>query len=795
MTGRGEFAPDPATPASGRFFLLWAAGLLVLYVYAILPRLVPADLAAMLPDFSRNAAPQFTRFAAGTAALLAGIALTLLAGRMPARVLAGFLRLGRLPGPRAIPLGWIVVGLGIFGLGLAGLMQPRLLACGAILLAATGLRGLGRRKAAPGGPGLSPLVLGLSAIAGWAALLLALAPEITQDPLRYHVFLPAQFLVEHRCYFMPEFFFWSYFSPIHALYGAGLSLGGESGAGPVNLAAGALGIAAACRIALQAGLPAADRRLHLALLISAPGLILISARPFVEHGHALYTLLALEWVLETRAPRTRRLRAAVMLAAQSLAIKYTAAFGVAGLVAAVWSLPDRRAWFDSLLRRPAAAAVAAAALGPWGVWRWWHTGDPVSPILARLGLPTLERGSIAALNAYYGFAGDAWSRWTGEPGLILRFPLEFAGAHETSWECPGPALPALLPVLFLAARFLPPAARALARFSTVSFVAWFVLFGGASPHYVAGLTGVWLAGSLASLAVLRPRPGNWIRGILAAGAGFQAVAALPVIHRTWGPRDVALGVTSPARYLEDRLKPAGVGFPIRRRLDELRAAEARGGTRRVLVTGDDHASYLAGRAVPDLELAPHPLLWRLAEESRDGDRVHRRLRQRGIGWMLYSLNWPLRLARADLTRPAPLSPRTLDVLQDFWRDWTDPVVGAYPSSGGQGAPAWIIRFRRTAGPGTVILDRWRHPEILPGTFAWIWPALARERDGDREGALAALRVVLDRHPDYAMVRFQAARLSFELNRPGEGRRDLAAAARRGWRLKGHGPASGRHPVP
>jgi hypothetical protein len=297
------------------------------------------------------------------------------------------------------------------------------------------------------------------------------------------------------------------------------------------------------------------------------------------------------------------------------------------------------------------------------------------------------------------------------------------------------------------------------------------------------LTGIWTACLLGVLAVLPSVIAMGFRQILAVAVFTQMLIGAAGVHEKWRPLKTALGVEPESRYLDDALLPSGVRYPLRRWLN------VRLGPRdKVYVWGDDDGSYIDARVHLDYESTPALLLWRLAASSRDADSLRRCLRQRGFTWMIYSLHWPVLLAnngKLDFRE----SDRALMVMQEFWRRWTESVIGAYPVADTHGSPAWAVKLRNTPRVGPMVVNRWRQPELLPGTLPLVWRAVKYERDGDAGMAIQVYRDVLVAYPGYAFAMFPLARLLAERGKAGEANRYLAEAARLGWILAK--PGSGK----
>ncbi|MEK7767081.1 MAG: hypothetical protein AAB368_12665, partial [bacterium] len=374
---------------------------------------------------------------------------------------------------------------GVLGLGLAGLWYPSLLAILAAVGVARTLAALRRRGSAPR-PIRAPafpwrrLEVALpAALLGWLLLLICLAPEVFQDAMRYHLFLPKRFLLEHKYFFVDRYFFWSYMGLTHMLYGPALALGGVLTAHAVNLAMAGMAFSSLIRIMRAAGLPLPAQALAAGLTVTAPGLLLVTGSAFAEHGGALYVFLAAESLLDDRSAGFRQLRAAALWIGLAFTAKYTAAFGAVGCVLMLAFRADRGRTWAVIRARPAVLAVLLALPNaPWAVQRWLHTGDPVSPYLAKAGLQTLDASSAVELDVYYDFAGRMHHTWLAAPEELLRYPVQFAGAHAGFWEHPGPALPALILAAVLFSSTLASAAVQLLLFGVGSAGAWLLLFGG-----------------------------------------------------------------------------------------------------------------------------------------------------------------------------------------------------------------------------------------------------------------------------------------------------------------------------
>ena len=718
-----------------RGLVWWCFAMVAWYVVSLARWASPGIIKWSLPFFGASSPPDPAVIGGGLAVLAASVAATIVACLGAGRPAARLFRMADAGAGRAIPLGLAVLGTALLGLGLAGLWyRPLLLAVlvppatgGAVLLVSRGLRlpgglsGLGSRREL-----VFPAVL-----VGWVMLLGCLAPETFQDALRYHLFVPKRFLLEHKFIFMERFFFWSYMGPVQMLYGAALAFGGETAAKGVNLSCGLLALAALGRVLLRAGFDAPTRALALGLAVSAPGLGLITCSAFVEHALGLYSLVALESLVAGGTPRKGALRESLLFLGIAASVKYTALFAAAG-VAALVLFPARGEAVPAVRRRTLAVLTAVLLAGwlPWGTVKWAFTGDPVSPILARAGVPTMDSSSGPALEKAYEFAAKAHTRWLSDPGRLFSWPADFSGAHSGFWEHPGPAIPALVPAAVFAFTGLASPLRRLLLFSAGSAGAWLLLFGGVSPHYISGFAGVWAAALVGVLGALPGHARILMTGTLRFTVFFQALISVVAMTYGFGPRDVALGTMGRDEYLMKGLYPAPAHYLARR---ELEARAPGRGT--VWAYGDDQSYYLSGRVRCDYEMGSDPFLWRLASSCRNPAELRKRLGQRGITHLLYSSRFPDMLSQ-DGELAFRYDGQTLALVQDFWRSYAIPLV--YREARGLPFPAVTCAFTLSRVPRREDYDPYLGTRLpfLPGTESMSWrgdealvlgdPAKARE---------------------------------------------------------------------
>jgi hypothetical protein len=567
---------------------------------------------------------------------------------------------------------------------------------------------------------------------GWLLLLICLAPEVFQDAMRYHLFLPRQFLLVHKFVFVERYFFWSYMGTQHMLNAAALALGGDLAARAVNVALGLGSLLAVARIGKLAGLGTADLGLALGLAVAAPGLMLITASAFGEHGCWLPVLLAVEAVMTREGGRPARLREGVVLLALAFSAKYTAVFGLVGLAALNAVRDDRRAWGAALVRRRwSLLALFAIPLAGWAGVRWVWTGDPFSPYLAKFGFTTLDSSSKYELKAYYQFMGEIQRAWLAKPDTLLWVPVNFMGAHGGFWEHPGPALPVLALPAVLYFDALAPAVRMLVAFSAGSAVLWFTLFGGISPHYVMGLAGLWTTGLVGVLGALTGVHRVLVRNVLCFTVFVLALLSFIAGTFRFGPRDVAFGIVTPEYYLHYGLPPRSVHYPLRQDLE--RAAPHRG---TVYVLGDDTSYYLGGRVFNDYENGSSPWLWRTAAASAGPVRIRIRVRQRGFTHMIYSTRWPDEGAAAKDERMR-FAPATAARVEAFWRAYAKPVAVREADSREGLHGGYAFEFLRLPRREPYDATFSRRLPFLPGAGVLTWAgdrALAEGKVGEARTA-------------------------------------------------------------
>jgi len=778
---RNDSGVSPHLPWYGmlgrRATLLWAVVMICWYFLPVRMWIKPHILKWGLPWAGSIVPPHVPFFLGHTALFLAAICITLAAGYCAGRILAKWLRIPA-SATCLIALGWGFLALALLGLGLGGCWFRAVFAVVIAPLAAAGAAGLWRQWRPSG------CVAGLwrfrefalpAGLLGWLLLLICLCPETFQDALRYHLFFPKRFLLEHKFILIERYFFWSYMGLPHMLYAAAMALGGDMAARAVNAAFALAVLATLARLASRAGLPWELRALALALTVTAPGFMLVTAATFSEHECFLYVQLAIELVFLTGRTRLSRLREILLLFGMAFSAKFTALFGVGGYVALLAVRPDRRDWWAALSRKP--AAMVAWFAGPlifWWAARWLWTGDPLSPHLARFGLPSLDASSSNELAIYYNFINTVQHKWLTSPDRIFSFPITLMGGPFGYWEHPGPAISALLLAALAYLGATTPEVRMLLAFSAGSAGLWVLMFGGVSPHYVIGMVGVWTVALIGVLPALDNGKRTALRNLLSLTVFVQALLTMAAGVIMFGPRDFAFGTVTKDHYLAEGMVPRQVRYPVWK---ELEAAFPGRGT--VYILGDDTGYYLSGRVFTDYEWGSDPLLWRLASESPDPARLRVRLHQRNFTHMIYSticLDDNM-IAEIETFR---FKPRTALLMQEFWREYAVPVIKREAAEKYRVNGSYAFLLRRPPGKGTYDASFSRRLPFLPGAGILTWEGDAEYRDGRLAQARRVWEEWAGSYGRLAVLEDRLARVSLAEGRPGEAREHLRRVRAAGW---------------
>ncbi|MEO5335370.1 MAG: glycosyltransferase family 39 protein [Magnetospirillum sp. WYHS-4] len=281
-------------------------------------------------------------------------------------------------------LGWaFALGLGslgwlVFFLGAVGFFSPVPLAL--LLLAGTAglwfLRDLPSVRSDPTafGPWGWLLAAGLAVALGFD-ILEGLSPPADADTMAYHFDLPKRFLAAGRLFFVPRAMDGAIPMLVHMTYVPALGLGGEKALTLWTMASG-WGASALLYAVARRWL---DRRWSLAAtlaFLTLPAVVYGAGTGQVEVRNALFVLVAALAVAEARATGDTRWAALAGIAVGFyMGSKLTGLqFGLAcGLV-----ILFQRHWLSHGIVFGLAALFAG---GQWYGWNWWHSGDPLFPIL------------------------------------------------------------------------------------------------------------------------------------------------------------------------------------------------------------------------------------------------------------------------------------------------------------------------------------------------------------------------------------------------------------------------------
>ena len=268
-------------------------------------------------------------------------------------------------------IGWLVFMLGVPGFlstpylgGLLALGVPGLL----LLRGHLPARGTGFSR-------LETLLLVLIAVALLFDLSEALSPPGDGDSLAYHFALPKKFIEAGRIIFEPRAIDGAVPLLTQMTYVPALALGGEKA---LTLWVFVSGWAAGAMLFVLSRRHL-SRPWSLALLVAfmtVPAVVYGAGSGQVEVRIALFVMVAAFAV--ARALETGFIRYAVLAGLATGFFVATKYLGLLFAVAAGLVLLARRGWFVRGLVYSLAVIIVGSQ---WYVWNWWHTGDPVFPVL------------------------------------------------------------------------------------------------------------------------------------------------------------------------------------------------------------------------------------------------------------------------------------------------------------------------------------------------------------------------------------------------------------------------------
>jgi len=400
--------------------------------------------------------------------------------------------------------------------------------------------------------------------------------------------------------------------------------------------------------------------------------------------------------------RARERLPAMFFFGLALAAKFTTGPAIAAFL--LVCLPRRA--FPTRLVLPGVALLVLPVL-PWWTRSWLATGNPLFPFASQV-IPTVNWDALN-VKAF----GDSVLDLAPADTLSLR---SLPGAWFRHMVADHPLVALALPAMLLLSSWRREAAAlVLGQFLTLAAAHF--------PRYMLA-TGMALSFAMAlEAARLRGR-------VRYAALCALAAYGLAITWTALGPTLPQLGNAPLTRMAsEDAAQPLyGRLFG---RLERLKA-------KRVVVIGEFRSYRYPARIIWGGMGAETPFMWKLATESRNGDEMAKRVRQKGADRMV------LNFITADWTskpyRFYTWDDRSLALYLDFcgrWLDLDDPAPECDHVSGG----FHVYRFRR-------VPLRKAPPYIAfaPGTEGLYGPTIVRMQSGDRAGAQAETRAVFDRMP-------------------------------------------------
>lgn len=367
---------------------------------------------------------------------------------------------------------------------------------------------------------LIALIAALDLIEGWA-------PPADGDSLAYHFALPKLFLGHGGLYFIPRAADGAVPLLQHMTYTVGLGVGGERA---MTLWAGisGWGAMAAFYAAVRRHV---DRPWALAAtlaLITVPAAIYAGGTGQTEIRNAGFVLVAAMAAAESVRRGDLRFAALAGLAAGFYAAsKYP---GLLFLLPLGLVVSMQRRWFAAGVAFSMAAIVAG---GQWYAWNWWHTGDPVFPMLYGIVSYPPDIPWNAAQHRFYETDFPASERLLPQTiGWLFAYPIKATFAPTPALESGrtgfGPLLFVLLPFALCAAwRRRDRIARSpLWIYATVAFASYALWFFLGPSQRVRFLLPIYPLALLCVIAAAT-RSAQWMPAMRRPlMAGFAAVIVL-----------------------------------------------------------------------------------------------------------------------------------------------------------------------------------------------------------------------------------------------------------------------------
>jgi len=634
--------------------------------------------------------------------------------------------------PMRIGLGLGAGSLGMFGLGLVGVVYVPVFFAGAFILSLLGWKvaGKGRR-----GPTLSNAAISSSLIPEWMAWLAAglavisalinfiaaLAPETGYDSLIQHLADPRAYLALHRISFNGLSFLAQHPAGIEMLYLWLLPSGGDSAARLLHVA---LGIMAAWAFFhwVRARRSTADAVLLSSMLYLVPFTGILSARSYIDNGLIFYGTLAL-----LASPGSWLQGVFIGLA---IGAKYLGGFFLVGWAVAL-AVSGR--WRGAYRVVVGASLVAAW----WGIRNIINTGNPVFPFGFKLfgGIGwdahsdmeyNAELSSYGAVSGFFSHIAIPWLASVRDRGALDDGSL-------------GP--------LFLA--FLPLAVIFRARTAGERLLAWnagiLALLWLISPRqvrYAMALLPLFLAALVPSLEqAVRNMPHARKAGSVAVLVVLpvQFLLSFAAVYLWINPWFVVIGRISRPGYLSGMNEPrdAVTGRSLYMEASDRFGRILPPGSRTYMM-GDAKVYYFPDGFTVNALFNP-PLFAGLVKSSTSPAEIAKRLRQLGISHVLYNIGGSVHIEFVH--RMYRWNSRDLALLESFFGGWMKKV-GSLEDSRGD-----LVYSLYKITPG-----KYPYPDYLPGIDTRMGAVEGGLAEGRREDSLQAARSLVADYPESGFIR-------------------------------------------
>jgi hypothetical protein len=543
-------------------------------------------------------------------------------------------------------LGFLSVG--VLGAGLDGLLFAPPRGVGVPVLAVLGARECWRMRAYrarlgaifewPAMPRAASAALALLLAVSLAGVLNI---ELGWDALTYHLRLPSFYLYRHKLYDAWHSYYAFFPSNVEMLFMAGQAACGDLTARLLNALFAFLLLATTARTARALGVPAGWPVL---LVACSPLFLLLATRCYADLGAAFFVALSLLLLVRWRGGGGP----SALVASGVLA-----GFGMGS------KLPVAAFWFAAAFALAARSRGRAGNFALWNCALWpvflpWLArsfllrGNPVYPFLSPLlGMPASRAGDYVLP-----FEGLSTAGSTVRNALSARLEaIVFDAGHIE-----GPMVPVFGGILpFLAFRPVTEGGRMARRAVAAYFVLWIALF----PEIRFILPVIPAMAALAFGGLHRLVAGSaaftrWARATLVTSALAGAMVAACLQLRDFHPLSIPLGLETPREKAGRLILPA----PFTGYLAGAVGKRVPPGDR-ILFLCHFSSYYVERECITDVHFG-RAKITDIIREGRDADGIARRLRQRGIGWLL------LTGTGAAIYRHVP---GFFDVPDGGWEEW------------------------------------------------------------------------------------------------------------------------------